>query len=338
MPTLNRYAASNSKTGFFIRANVGGSHPVTLQTTDVASQLFRETGYHDGATLPTKLVWGMYEVELLYTESSLSTQPSASADVSSLSRALDSSALSDATRRELVDFLETYSGSKQRAVERLRVHLQREQRANQPSNAGDATSRGKTSSSSRGDGSTTGTRSRSSSSTKSRNESRSSGDYVSSAPWKIDCPFCSKRVHNGHDAFIHHWAHASSCGVSKDTPADIEMLDGEWEAIVEEVNAEQERIADVTPHSECPYCDVELELRSVDAYLRHWKNGTCSRRLRSLPDDRPTEVPVDIWWEIKDQWQEGPWQPKPESESEQTTQDESSVIGSMVSSVRSFLS
>lgn len=119
MPTLNRYAASNEKTGFYVRANVGGSHPVTLQTTPVAERIFRDNGYGDGTTIPTKLVWSMYDVDLLYTESSLSASTPSYSVHDSLSEVTESSALSTSTRQRLIEYLSSYSGSHQAAVGRL---------------------------------------------------------------------------------------------------------------------------------------------------------------------------------------------------------------------------
>ncbi|MDL0123429.1 hypothetical protein [Halobacterium salinarum] len=118
MPSLNRYASSNSKSGYFVRANVGGSHPVTLQTTDTGERIFRDNDYSDGSTIPTKLVWSMYDVDLLYTESSLSTStPSHSFD--SLSDAVNGSNLTEGTRKELVEYFNSYVGSHQKAVSKI---------------------------------------------------------------------------------------------------------------------------------------------------------------------------------------------------------------------------
>lgn len=119
MPTLNRYAPSSQKTGYYIRANVGGSHPVTLQTTPVAERILVENGYGDGATVPTKLVWSMYDVDLLYTESSLSASTPSYSVQDSLSEVMESSALSKSTRQQLIEYLSSYSGSHQTAVGRL---------------------------------------------------------------------------------------------------------------------------------------------------------------------------------------------------------------------------
>lgn len=119
MPTLNRYARSNSKTGYYVRANVGGSHPVTLQTTPVAERILVDNDYGDGHTIPTKLVWSMYDVDLLYTGSSLSASTPSYSVHDSLSKVMDSSALSNSTRERLIEYLSSYSGSHQKAVGRL---------------------------------------------------------------------------------------------------------------------------------------------------------------------------------------------------------------------------
>lgn len=119
MPTLNRYASSNQKNGYYIRANVGGSHPVTLQTTPVAERILSDNGYGDGATVPTKLVWSMYDVDLLYTESSLSASTPSYSVHDSLSKVMESSVLSKSTRQQLIEYLSSYSGSHQAAVGQL---------------------------------------------------------------------------------------------------------------------------------------------------------------------------------------------------------------------------
>lgn len=124
MPTLNKYAQSNKKTGHFVRANVGGSHPVTLQTTNVAERVFRDNGYSNGSTVPTKLVWSMYDVDLLYTESSLSAS-TPSHSFSSLSDAVNGSKLTEETRHGLIEYFSSYTGSHQRAVSRILEELRR---------------------------------------------------------------------------------------------------------------------------------------------------------------------------------------------------------------------
>lgn len=124
MPTLNKYASSNEKTGYFIRANVGGHHPITLQATGTAERILQDSGYSDGSTIPTKLVWSMYDVDLVYTESSVSsTTPSYSFD--SLSDAVTGSELTEETRRDLIQYFGEYSGSHQTQVNQVLTELRR---------------------------------------------------------------------------------------------------------------------------------------------------------------------------------------------------------------------
>lgn len=124
MPTLNKYARSNEKTGYFVRANVGGSHPVTLQTTGVAERIFEDNGYSNGSTAPTKLVWSMYDVDLLYTESSISSA-TPSHSFSSLSDVVTGSSLTEETRQDLIQYFGNYSGSHQREVSKVLSDLRR---------------------------------------------------------------------------------------------------------------------------------------------------------------------------------------------------------------------
>jgi CspA family cold shock protein len=125
MPTLNKYARSNEKTGYFVRASVGGNHPVTLQTTGTAQQIFKDNGYSDGSSIPTKLVWSMYDVDLLYTESSVSgATPTHSFDT--LSDAVTGSALTEGTRKELIRYFRDYTGAHQKQVNSVLDELRRE--------------------------------------------------------------------------------------------------------------------------------------------------------------------------------------------------------------------
>lgn len=118
MPTLNKYAQSNEKTGHYVRANVGGSHPVTLQTTNIAENVLRDNGYSAGSTVPTKLVWSMYDIDLLQTESTISNSTPAHS-FSSLSQSITDSRLTESTRDQLIQYFESYSGPHQGAINKL---------------------------------------------------------------------------------------------------------------------------------------------------------------------------------------------------------------------------
>jgi hypothetical protein len=85
------------------------------------------------------------------------------------------------------------------------------------------------------------------------------------------------------------------------------------------------------PESDCPYCETQLNHRDSEAYLEHWTDGSCTRTLQSLPVNRPSQVPTDIWWEIKDEWPDrGTWKPSAGSGGG------SGLIGRVVSSVRAL--
>ncbi|WP_160167156.1 restriction endonuclease [Natronococcus amylolyticus] len=131
----------------------------------------------------------------------------------------------------------------------------------------------------------------------------SSPEYTSSTPWRKECPFCSQSVHYSEKALIQHWTFSSMCNFSKTKPKDIPVLNSNWDEIIEKIEAKRERKrSEPDPHSKCPYCSAKLKLRSSSAYLEHWTDGSYEERITSLPDERPTVVPVDVWWEIKDEW------------------------------------
>lgn len=326
---MNRYTASSKKTGFYIRANVGGHHPVTLQATQVSEQIFQENGYRDGSSLPTKLVWGMYDVGLLYTEASLSGSTPSYSVKASLTPWMESSVLTEATRQKLIKYLSSYSGSQQAAVKQLLKELRRELNTSRnPSKTSFKGTASETLSATQKAGETpktTGTR---------FTKTDSSGTYISSEPWRKQCPFCRKKVHYSEDALIQHWAHSSSCSFSKDESRQIETINSDWDSIVRKVERERKQQRQSTPsYSECPYCSAELEHRSANAYLLHWTDGSCAKQLESLPEYRPSVVSVKVWWEIKNAWPEnGVW-----SEERKESESKRGIIGGVISSVRDRL-
>lgn len=127
MPTLNRYTQNSDQTGYYIRANVGGSSPVTLQVSALARRVFRLLGCTDGDPVPAKLVWSMYDLGLLYTLSSFTTEPerSSSGDVAAFVEELESdSSLSSGEREHIIDQLERYEGPDTEEIEALIERLQ----------------------------------------------------------------------------------------------------------------------------------------------------------------------------------------------------------------------
>lgn len=127
MPTLNRYAESANKKGYYIRANVGTGSPVTLQVSDLVERIFWLLDYEPPATIPTKLVWNMYDVGLLYTLNSLSSATNGiDNDSTSLleKRDLDSS-LSQEREEEIITRLKEYDGPDTEEVEKLIERFER---------------------------------------------------------------------------------------------------------------------------------------------------------------------------------------------------------------------
>jgi DNA-directed RNA polymerase subunit F len=125
MPSLNEYSEDNDKEGFYIRANVGGSHPITLQVTIVASHIFHALNYQAGDAVPTELVWSMYDLNMLYTLTSVDigdtpTDTSAAKVLQQLD--LDNK-LSEEERAELISYLEAYEGPDAERIQQLREEL-----------------------------------------------------------------------------------------------------------------------------------------------------------------------------------------------------------------------
>lgn len=125
MPTLNEYSPDNKKEGYFVRANVGGNHPITLQVSIIASRIFKALEYDDGDAVPTKLVWSMFDFDMLYTLSSVDVESSApDIDPSEVFREFDlDNKLSDEERAELASYLEAYDGPDADRINKLREEL-----------------------------------------------------------------------------------------------------------------------------------------------------------------------------------------------------------------------
>lgn len=125
MPSLNKYSEDNDKEGFYIRANVGGGHPITLQVTLVASQIFRALNYRDGDAVPTELVWSMYDLNMLYTLTSVDIgETPTDVNAAEVLEQLDlDNKLSDEERAELITYLEAYDGPDAERIQQLRAEL-----------------------------------------------------------------------------------------------------------------------------------------------------------------------------------------------------------------------
>lgn len=125
MPTLRRYLPSSPKNGYYIRANVGGAHPVTLQVPRLAERIFRDNGYDDEDAVPTQLVWAMFDVGLLKTTNS-SNDPDvdAAAIDQQFSKHGLTADLSERVKADLIDYLNSWDGPQQHSVQQLESTLE----------------------------------------------------------------------------------------------------------------------------------------------------------------------------------------------------------------------
>ena len=123
MPTLNKYVPSSSKSGYYIRANVGTNHPITLQTTGLGTRILQEAEFTDGDIVPTKLVWSLFDIGLLYTQSTHHI-PEDQSDIRTAFEQNISAKLTAKTKQQLMDFLDTYEGENQEKVKQLKADLE----------------------------------------------------------------------------------------------------------------------------------------------------------------------------------------------------------------------
>jgi len=136
MPKLKEYVDSSDKEGFYLVANVGGSHPVTLQLTQVGANLLQKSGYSPGDGVPTKLVWSLYDVGLTYTENATGNVPEAGEeDLNTLQTVTVSSSLTEKERQRLIKILAKYSGPNKRQVAELLDHLRQDQSSSKDTNS-----------------------------------------------------------------------------------------------------------------------------------------------------------------------------------------------------------
>jgi hypothetical protein len=125
MPTLRKYKPSSPKSGYYIQANAGASHPITLQVTSLAETILEQTGYQPGGPVPTKLVWAMYDLGLLYTKSSLDPELFEGVSTEDIFREIDiGNQLSAAEKSKLVSYIEEYEGPQKDTLTRLKQELE----------------------------------------------------------------------------------------------------------------------------------------------------------------------------------------------------------------------
>ena len=125
MPTLYKYKPSSDKNGYYIRAYAGGSHPITLQVTQIAEVLFQHTGYTPNQAIPTKLIWSMHEIDLLYTETSFDSSGIQSGSVEHIVQSLGlGNELSESEVKEIASYIEDYEGPQNNALKKLKNKLE----------------------------------------------------------------------------------------------------------------------------------------------------------------------------------------------------------------------
>lgn len=125
MPTLKEYTEDSDQSGFYILANVGQSHPVTLQVTNLGKQILQKCGYESGDNVPTKIVWSMFDVGILYTSSTINEPPEVTEDTDEIFRQLNvANKLTSEERSRLINYLKEYSGPNEAQVKSLQNELQ----------------------------------------------------------------------------------------------------------------------------------------------------------------------------------------------------------------------
>jgi hypothetical protein len=127
MPALKQYTPDSPQSGVYIIANVGGSHPVTLQVTQLGRRIFERLGYKPGDDVPTRFVWSLYDVGILYTEGTLNQDPELPADPAEVFEQLEvPGKLTPAERADLMEWLAEYNGPNESQVSSLREALEAE--------------------------------------------------------------------------------------------------------------------------------------------------------------------------------------------------------------------
>ena len=112
-------------------------------------------------------------------------------------------------------------------------------------------------------------------------------------------------IHDSQDSFIQHWALSTSCNFDPDDEDVLELVDltsAELRTKIESIKSQRRRSRSRTNNRpmNCPFCPANLE-RSTEAFETHLTGSSCNiDSIDQIPENRPSEIPVDIWWELKD--------------------------------------
>lgn len=132
MPKLKEYTETSDQSGFYLLANVGGSHPVTLQVTTLGEQILQKCGYSSEDNVPTKVVWSMFDVGILYTSGTINQPPNVTEGTDEIFYQLGvANKLSSEERNQLLRYLEEYTGPNIEQVESLRSDIQQKETESQ---------------------------------------------------------------------------------------------------------------------------------------------------------------------------------------------------------------
>jgi hypothetical protein len=126
MPTLKTYVEESKQDGVYILANVGGNHPVTLQVTFLGETILEKAGYAPPeASVPTKIVWAMYDVGLLYTSNVVNNPPSFEQGADDVFEEMGiSNQLTSSERDQLLRLLAEYTGPNEKEIRQLRERVE----------------------------------------------------------------------------------------------------------------------------------------------------------------------------------------------------------------------
>lgn len=124
MPKLKAYTDDSAKSGHYILANVGGSHPITVQVTDLGEQILEKAGYSAGDNVPTKVVWSMFDVGILYTSGMINKPPEVVNDPDETFQQLGvANKLTESEQNQFLSYLNEYTGPNQTEIEALSEKL-----------------------------------------------------------------------------------------------------------------------------------------------------------------------------------------------------------------------